>query len=165
MEFTEQDYHFMQRALVLAERAAEHNEVPVGAVAVLDNQIVGEGYNQPITLSDATAHAEIMALRAASQTLSNYRLLNLTLYVTLEPCPMCAAAMVHARIARVIYAASDAKTGACGSAMSLLEHPSHNHQVESHGGLMATAGAELLSNFFRQRRQQIKAARQSKPNA
>lgn len=142
----------MQRALELARQAAAAGEVPVGAVLVCQNQIVGEGYNQPITAIDPTQHAEIVALRAAARHLNNYRLPGTTLYVTLEPCPMCAGAMVHARIARLVYAAADPRTGSAGSVMNLLQHDALNHQVEVEGGVMAEESRALLQEFFRQRR-------------
>jgi len=155
-EFSERDRYFMRRALQLAATAASHSEVPVGAVAVLDDEIIGEGFNCPIESSDPSCHAEIIAIRQACQHLNNYRLPDVRLYVSLEPCPMCAAAMVHARVKQVIYAAADYKTGACHSVMNFFEHPSHNHHVDAVGGLMAEEGGSILSNFFKQRRAEIK---------
>ncbi len=147
------DEKFMQRALQLARKAESHGEVPVGAVLVLGNEIVGEGWNQPIGRHDPSAHAEIMALRDAGQRLQNYRLTDTTLYVTLEPCPMCAGAMVHARVGKVIYAASDPRSGAAGSVFDLLPSDQRfNHVTEAEGGLLADESAELLRQFFRARR-------------
>ena len=142
----------MRRALELAQKAEMEGEVPVGAVLVKDGELIAEGWNRPISHSDPTAHAEIVAMRKAATTLGNYRLSGTTLYVTLEPCPMCAGAMVHARLARLVYAASDPRTGAAGSVMNLLSHPDLNHQVEVAGGLMADSAAEMLQEFFRVRR-------------
>ncbi|WP_041389247.1 tRNA adenosine(34) deaminase TadA [Spiribacter salinus] len=146
------DLRFMARALELAHEAAVAGEVPVGAVVVAGDRIVGEGWNQPIATRDPSAHAEILALRAAGQTLEAYRLPGTRLYVTLEPCPMCLGAMIHARVDEVIYGASDPKTGACGGALSLHEAPAHNHQLTVRGGVEADASAELLKGFFRARR-------------
>nr|WP_049601806.1 tRNA adenosine(34) deaminase TadA [Yersinia nurmii] len=147
----------MRQALELAQRAQEEGEVPVGAVLVLDNQVIGVGWNRPIVHHDPTAHAEIMALRQGGQALQNYRLLNATLYVTLEPCVMCAGAMVHSRIRRLVYGANDVKTGAAGSLVDILRHPGMNHQVEITSGVLAEACSATLSTFFRQRREQQKA--------
>ena len=143
----------MQRALELARQAEAQGEVPVGAVLVGDGKIIGEGFNQPIGRHDPTAHAEIMALRAAGEALRNYRLTNSTLYVTLEPCPMCAGAIVHARVARVVYGASDPRTGAAGSVFDLLPSDQRfNHRTECEGGVLADEASELLRDFFRDRR-------------
>lgn len=142
----------MQRALALAKQAEKAGEVPVGAVLVKAGEVIAEGWNRPISDSDPTAHAEIVALRKAAESLGNYRLPDTTLYVTLEPCPMCAGAMVHARVARLVYAASDPRTGAAGSVMNVLSYPDLNHQVEVEGGLMADVSAEMLQEFFRARR-------------
>ncbi len=146
------DDHWMQRSLELAHKAEAAGEVPVGAVIVLNGELIAEGWNQPISSSDPTAHAEIMALRAAGQKLDNYRLLDAELYVTLEPCPMCVGAMLHARVKRVIYAATDPKTGALGGAYDLLNSVSHNHSFEVTGGVLAEQSRELLQAFFRGRR-------------
>lgn len=143
---------FMQRAIELAQQAAAAGEVPVGAVVVLNGQIIGEGHNQPIAAHDPSAHAEMIALRDAGARLGAYRLPETSLYVTLEPCPMCVGAMIHARVAKVIFGAPDPKTGACGGALSLHNDPSHNHQLEVSGGLEAEASAKLLRDFFRARR-------------
>ncbi|WP_025119833.1 MULTISPECIES: tRNA adenosine(34) deaminase TadA [unclassified Serratia (in: enterobacteria)] len=151
------DEYWMRQALSLALRAQEEGEVPVGALLVLDNQVIGEGWNRPIGRHDPTAHAEIMALRQGGAVLQNYRLLNATLYVTLEPCVMCAGAMVHSRIRRLVYGAADEKTGAVGSLVDILRHPGMNHQVEIVSGVLAEECAATLSNFFRMRRDQKKA--------
>lgn len=152
-EFSEDDVAHMRRALQLAEHARDaEDEVPVGAVLVLDGEIVGLGWNRNITLHDPTAHAEIMAMRAAGEKLANYRMPGATLYVTLEPCAMCAMALVHARIGRVVYAATDPKTGAAGSVFDTLTDPRHNHRITVQGGLLADESAQLLRNFFRARR-------------
>lgn len=143
----------MRRALELARHADEvHGEVPVGAALVLDGRMIGEGWNQTISAHDPTAHAEIVALREAGQHQRNYRLPGSTLYVTLEPCTMCAMALIHARVARVIYATPDPKTGAAGSVFDTLISPRHNHRVAVVSGLGAEASAALLRDFFRQRR-------------
>ena len=146
------DDHWMQHALKLARKAEVAGEVPVGALIVLNGELVAEGWNQPISSSDPTAHAEIIALRAAGQKLDNYRLLDAELYVTLEPCPMCVGAMLHARIKRVIYAATDPKTGALGGAYDLLNSVSHNHSFEVTKGVLEEQSREMLQGFFRERR-------------
>jgi tRNA(adenine34) deaminase len=151
--FSAADAQYMQRALQLAVHARDaENEVPVGAVLVQDGEIVGLGWNRNITLHDPTAHAEIMAMRAAGEKLANHRLSGATLYVTLEPCSMCAMAMIHARLGRVVYAASDPKTGAAGSVFDTLIDARHNHRIEVAGGLLAEESASLLRDFFRARR-------------
>ncbi len=150
------DENWMRYALQLAQQAALQGEVPVGAVLVQDDNILGEGWNQPISLNDPSAHAEMLAMRAAGQVAANYRLPNTTLYVTLEPCCMCAGAMIHARIARVVFGAYDPKTGAAGSLFSVLNDPRHNHQVQISGGVLAEECAELLRTFFRERRLRAK---------
>jgi tRNA(adenine34) deaminase len=142
----------MRRALALAGRAAE-GEVPVGAVLVLDNEMIGEGWNRPIGAHDASAHAEIQALRDAGRRVGNYRLPGTTLYVTLEPCVMCAGAIIHARVARVVYGAPDPKAGACGSVFDLLPSDGRfNHRTDCRGGILAEDCGELLRAFFRARR-------------
>jgi tRNA(adenine34) deaminase len=143
---------FMARALELAREAERAGEVPVGAVIVKDDAIVGEGWNRPISTNDPTAHAEIVALRAAAQKLGTYRLLDTTLYVTLEPCPMCAGAMVHARVKRLVYAATDPRAGAAGTIFNIVQHPSLNHRIECEAGLMADECGTLLRAFFQGRR-------------
>lgn len=151
--FSADDERWMRQALSLAAHARDRdNEVPVGAVLVLDNEAVGEGWNRNITLSDPTAHAEVNALRAAGQALGNYRFPGATLYVTLEPCAMCAMALIHARVARVVYAAADPKTGAAGSVFDTLISERHNHRIDVQGGLLAGEASALLRDFFRQRR-------------
>ena len=142
----------MWEALVLARQAAAAGEVPVGAVVVKDSQIIGRGYNQPISRHDPSAHAEVMALRDAAQHLGNYRLTNCELYVTLEPCCMCVGAILHARIARVVFAAVDPKTGACGSIVNLFAEARLNHHAEVAGGLLADESSQLLKEFFARRR-------------
>ena len=143
---------YMRDALALAKQAAAAGEVPVGAVIVKDNEIIGRGYNQPISRNDPSAHAEVMALRDAAQHLGNYRLTNCDLYVTLEPCCMCVGAIMHARIARVFFGAADPKTGACGSVVNLFAETRLNHHAEVSGGLLAEESAQLLSEFFARRR-------------
>ncbi len=142
----------MRHALQLARRGAQSGEVPVGAVVVRDEQILGQGWNQPIGSNDATAHAEIVAMRAAGQQEKNYRLTDATLYVTLEPCLMCVGAMVHARIKRLVYGALDPKVGAVTSRGEVLELAGLNHRVVAQGGLLAEECGELLQEFFRDRR-------------
>lgn len=151
------DNHWMAYALTLANKAQLVNEVPVGAVLVLDNQVIGEGYNLVISHHDPCAHAEVMALRSGGEAIANYRLLDATLYVTLEPCCMCAGAIVHSRIKRVVYGAHDFKTGAAGSAFSLINDPKHNHQVEVTSGVMAQPCGDIISEFFSRRRTEKKA--------
>ncbi len=155
-----EDERWMRRALERAEEAAAAGEVPVGAVVVRDGEVIGEGANGPIAAADPTAHAEIRALRSAAAREGNYRLPGTTLYVTLEPCPMCAGAIVHARVARLVFGAADPKTGACGGALDLIHDPSHNHRVAVTGGVLAAEAAELLRSFFRRRRAERRAARE-----
>lgn len=155
------DEHWMQHALNLALKAQEEGEVPVGAVLVVDNQVIGEGWNRSIGHHDPTAHAEIMALREGGKNVQNYRLLDATLYVTLEPCVMCAGAMIHSRIRRVVYGAADLKTGAAGSLLDVLGHPGMNHVVQVESGLLAEECSAMLSAFFRERRSQHKALKQA----
>ncbi|WP_428603886.1 tRNA adenosine(34) deaminase TadA [Sedimenticola sp.] len=144
---------FMRHAITLARRAEAEGEVPVGAVLVANGKVVGEGWNRPIISHDPTAHAEIMALRDAGQRLQNYRLPGTTLYVTLEPCPMCAGAIVHSRVNRVVFGATDPKGGAAGTVFRLLPSDQRfNHYVQAQGGLLAEECAELLRTFFRSRR-------------
>jgi tRNA(adenine34) deaminase len=151
--FSSDDERFMLHALELATRAHErHAEVPVGAVVVVDGAIVGEGWNRTVSGNDPSAHAEIVALRAAGAAVGNYRLPGATLYVTLEPCAMCSGAIVHARLKRVVYAADDPKTGAAGSVFDTLVSPLHNHRVVVESGLRAVEAGDLLRAFFRARR-------------
>lgn len=159
MSESELDVKWMTYAMELAKKAEAQGEIPVGAVLVRDNEILGEGYNTPITEHDPTAHAEIKAIRDAGQKANNYRLINSTLYVTLEPCPMCAGAIIHSRITRVVYGAKDYKTGAVGSVMNLLEHDSNNHKVQHTHGVMEEACSHQISAFFKKRREEIKAAK------
>jgi len=144
--------HWMQQALHLAEKAQALGEVPVGAVLVKDDQIIGQGFNQPILNHDPSAHAEIIAMREAGQSVQNYRLVETTLYVTLEPCAMCAMAMVHARIQRVVFATREPRTGAGGSLYQLLQHIGHNHQIEIVEGVMQQESSNLLKQFFKAKR-------------
>lgn len=150
--FSPEDEAWMRRALALARRAAEEGEVPVGAVLVRDGQVIGEGWNRPITAHDPTAHAEIAALRDAGRRVGNYRLVDSTLYVTLEPCVMCAGAMVHARVGRLVFGARDPKTGAVASVLNTLDAPYLNHKVAWSGGLLAEECGTLLKEFFQARR-------------
>jgi tRNA(adenine34) deaminase len=146
------DMSFMQVALSLAEEAGKNGEVPVGAIVVKDGVVIGRGSNAPIAQHDPSAHAEIQAMRDAAKHLGNYRLVDCTLYVTLEPCAMCAGAIQHARIARLVFGASDPKTGACGSVINLMAEERLNHHTEVTGGIMATECGSLLSQFFASRR-------------
>jgi tRNA(adenine34) deaminase len=151
--FSADDERWMRRALELAAHARDvDGEVPVGAVLVVAGEAVGEGWNRNIALNDPSAHAEILALRAAGTRLGNYRFPQATLYATLEPCAMCAMALVHARVARVVYAAADPKTGAAGSVFDTLVSPKHNHRIAVAAGLCADESASLLREFFRSRR-------------
>jgi tRNA(Arg) A34 adenosine deaminase TadA len=153
--FSDADSAWMRRALELADHAERaDDEIPVGAVLVsAAGEVLAEGWNRNITECDPSAHAEIVAMRQAGLKLGNHRLLGSTLYVTLEPCAMCAMAMVHARVVRVVYAASDPKTGACGSVFDLLSDPRHNHRVLVQGGLMAAEAGQRLTGYFRKKRQ------------
>ncbi len=156
---TKNDQQFMQRAIELAQQAEAINEIPVGAVVVYQDNIIGEGFNQSISLNDPSAHAEMLAIRQAGKTLNNYRLLNCTLYVTLEPCAMCAGLLVHSRIKRLVFGADDAKTGSAGSVFNLVASEKLNHQIEVFGGVMAEQCSAMLSAFFKRRRKEIKAAK------
>lgn len=147
------DEHWMRQALECARGAAGLGEVPVGAVVVAGDECLARGWNRPITEHDPTAHAEIVALRGAALRRRNYRLPGTTLYVTLEPCPMCVGAMIHARIGRLVFAAHDPRSGAAGSAFRLLQSPRHNHRVQTEGGLLEHDSAALLRAFFRARRE------------
>ncbi|MGF1707667.1 tRNA adenosine(34) deaminase TadA [Enterovibrio baiacu] len=155
----------MRRAIELAGNAEAEGEVPVGAVVVHNGVVIGEGWNRLIGQHDATAHAEMMALRQAGKVLQNYRLLDATLYVTLEPCPMCASAMVHSRIGKVVFGASDAKTGAAGSVMNLLSYDGVNHHVAYEGGVLDVECREQLQAFFRRRRAEKKAEKEARKAA
>jgi tRNA(adenine34) deaminase len=147
-----QDAKWMQHAFELAQKAELHDEVPVGAVIVHEDQIIGEGWNQPISSNDPTAHAEIIALRDAGKKIGNYRLPNTTMYVTLEPCAMCAGAIVHARVEKLLYAADDLKTGACGSVFNLLQSEKLNHKVDIEKGILEEECRTLLQDFFKAKR-------------
>ena len=147
-----QDVAFMQQAISLAMLAAQHGEVPVGAIVVKNGAIIGQGSNTPIGKHDPTAHAEIVAIRNAAEYLNNYRLVDCTLYVTLEPCAMCAGAIQHARIARLVYGAKDPKTGACGSVVDLMSDTKLNHHTKVESGLLAESSSQLLKSFFASRR-------------
>lgn len=149
------DEYFMAQALELAKQAQSAGEVPVGAVVVKEGVIIGRGYNQPISRHDPTAHAEIVALRDAAQHIGNYRLVGCELFVTLEPCPMCAGAIMHARIARVVYGAPDPKTGACGGVVDLFSDAKLNHHTRVTSGILADHAAQLLQQFFFERRRII----------
>ena len=152
---------YMRLALEQARHAWDLGEVPVGAVVVKDGQVIATGYNQPIAQHDPTAHAEIVALRKAAEVLGNYRLPGCELYVTLEPCVMCSGAMMHARLARVVYGAADPKTGACGSVLNLFEQEQLNHHTAIEGGVMAEECGAMLKDFFAARRAAVAAARRA----
>ena len=146
------DLRYMERAFALAEAAGRQGEVPVGALIVRDGEVLGEGWNRPISEADPTAHAEVVALRAAASRLGNYRLTGATLYVTLEPCAMCSGAIIHARLARAVFGAFDPRTGAAGSVLEVLNTTRLNHRVEITGGVLQAATAAQLQQFFRARR-------------
>lgn len=146
------DEHFMELALERARRAAREGEVPVGAILVAGDEVIGEGWNQPIASSDPTAHAEIIALRAGAQRLGNYRLAACTLYATLEPCAMCVGALMNARVARLVFGAWDPKAGACGSVIDLPRQPRLTHRIDVFGGVRSDESAALLKQFFESRR-------------
>lgn len=156
IELESPDIHWMRRALELAHMAAGEGEVPVGAVLVKEGKLIAEGYNRPIAENDPSGHAEMRVLREAGKVMSNYRLPDTTLYVTLEPCPMCAGAIVHARISRLVYGAADPRTGAAGSVFNILQSEALNHRCEVSGGVLAEESATLLQDFFRRRRQVVK---------
>jgi len=151
----------MQRAFELAQQAEQLDEIPVGAVVVYQGKIIGEGFNQSILLNDPSAHAEMIAIRQAGKHVNNYRLLDCTLYVTLEPCPMCAGLLVHSRIKRLVYASPDLKTGAAGSAFNLVGSSQLNHQIVVENGIMTEQCSELLSGFFKRRRSEKKLAKKA----
>lgn len=150
------DEYWMSIALEQADIAEQHGEIPVGAVLVKDDELIATGYNLSILNHDPSAHAEMQAIRSAGSVLSNYRMIDCTLYVTLEPCSMCAGLLVHSRIKRVVFGAKDAKTGAAGSVMNLLQHEQLNHQVEITEGVLADLCSAKLSAFFKRRRAEIK---------
>nr|WP_228289604.1 tRNA adenosine(34) deaminase TadA [Shewanella cyperi] len=155
------DERWMREALAQAALAEAEGEVPVGAVLVKDGELIATGFNHNIGLNDPSAHAEMQCLRLGGRLLDNYRLLGTTLYVTLEPCAMCAGAMVHSRIQRLVFGARDEKTGAAGTVVNLLQHPAFNHQVEISAGVLAEQCSAQLSEFFRRRRQEKKALKQA----
>lgn len=157
-----QDEYWMRLAQQEARKAEAIGEVPVGAVVVKDNELIATGFNQVISRHDSSAHAEILALRAAGDSIQNYRLVECTLYVTLEPCPMCCGALVHARFKRVVFGAADYKTGAMGSVMNLAQHESLNHQLQIQGGVLADDCAAMISDFFQKRRDEKKRLKQQK---
>lgn len=159
------DEYWMEKALNYANEAAAINEIPVGAVLVKDNQLISYGYNRSIIDNDPSAHAEMMAIREAGKVLNNYRLIDCTLYVTLEPCSMCAGLLVHSRIKRLVFGAKDAKTGSAGSIMNLLQEPRLNHQVEVTSDVMSEQCGAVISAFFKRRREEKKAAKQAARNA
>lgn len=159
MEQHEQDQFWMRKALLLAERANSVDEVPVGAVVVLNGEVIGEGWNKPISGHDPTAHAEIIALRDAASRIGNYRLVDADLYVTIEPCTMCAGAIVHARIRRLVYGASEQKAGVVDSNCQLFQRPWINHRIEVVSGVLADACSAKISAFFQRRRAEKKAAK------
>lgn len=155
------DQFFMQQALLLAEQAQQQGEIPVGAILVCNNVIIARGWNQSIQLNDPSAHAEMQAIRKAGITLANYRMLDCTLYVTLEPCPMCAGLLVHSRIKRLVYGADDLKTGSCGSVFNLAQSDKLNHQIDITSGVLQQQCSTMLSAFFKRRRQEQKAAKKT----
>jgi len=161
LEQQKTDEKWMTYALSLADKAEQENEIPVGAVLVKDDKVVAEGWNLSILNHDACAHAEIMAIREAGKVVENYRLIDCTLYVTLEPCPMCAGALVHARIKRLVYGAGDYKTGAAGSVFDLVRSDKLNHQIEVTEGIFAEQCADKISAFFKRRRKEKKALKQA----
>lgn len=150
------DASYMRQAMLLAENAQAIGEVPVGAIVVVDSLIIGQGYNQSITTHDPSAHAEMLAIKEAAKNLQNYRLVDATLYVTLEPCPMCAGLLVHGRVKRIVFGAYDQKTGATGTVMNLVQHESLNHKIEVTGGCLQDECSAQISDFFKQRRRQKK---------
>ncbi|WP_415893462.1 tRNA adenosine(34) deaminase TadA [Neptuniibacter sp. PT8_73] len=162
MDQREIDERWMEEALLLADRAEEINEVPVGAIVVLDGEVIGRGWNQPISGHDPTAHAEILALRDAAANVGNYRLVGADLYVTIEPCTMCTGAIVHSRIRRVIFGAVEAKAGAVQSNGQLLDQAWMNYRVEVEAGVLAERCSEKISAFFKRRRAEIKAEKLAK---
>ena len=160
MSQLERDIHYMTMAMDMAEKAEEKGEVPVGAILVKDDEVISTGFNFCIGSHDPSAHAEMQCLRQAGKILENYRLLDTTLYVTLEPCAMCAGAMVHSRVSRLVFGANDAKTGAAGTVLDLVRHPAFNHQLEVTQGVLAEECGEQLSLFFRRRRKEKKVLKQ-----
>ncbi|WNC67766.1 tRNA adenosine(34) deaminase TadA [Thalassotalea nanhaiensis] len=151
------DERFMRQAILLAEKAEAEGEIPVGAVLVCNGEVIAQGWNQSIQLHDPSAHAEMQAIRKAGPNMENYRMLDCTLYVTLEPCPMCAGLLVHSRVKRLVFAASDLKTGSCGSVFNLANNEKLNHQVEITSGVLKEECSTMLSAFFKRRRKEKKA--------
>ncbi|EGU52677.1 tRNA-specific adenosine-34 deaminase [Vibrio nigripulchritudo ATCC 27043] len=164
MPFSEQDEQFMRHAMALADRAEQEGEVPVGAVLVKDGEVIAEGWNRSIGQHDATAHAEIQVLRKAGSAIENYRLLDTTLYVTLEPCPMCAGALLHSRVKRIVYGAPDLKAGAAGTVLNLFESQASYHYAVIESGLLEQECREQLQSFFKRRRKEKKALKEKKSN-
>lgn len=162
-DITSSDHEFMKQALDQAQCAYDAGEVPVGAVVVLNGEIIGRGFNQPITTLDPSAHAEVVAIRDAAKNIGNYRLLGATLYVTVEPCAMCAGCLVHSRIARVVYGATEPKSGVIESSMRFLENGFLNHKVESCSGVMSDESYLLMSSFFKMRREGKKKLKSKTP--
>jgi len=158
------DEKFMLAAIALAKKAEQHDEIPVGAVVVANGEIIGEGFNQSIMNNDPSAHAEMIAIRQAGEKVQNYRLIDCTLYVTLEPCPMCSGLLVHSRINRLVYGAADLKTGSAGSVFNLTHSDKLNHQINVVAGVLEKPCSTLLSNFFKRRRAEKKAKKQSLKN-
>jgi len=158
----QQDEFWMNYVQTVAAKAEAIGEVPVGAIIVLDNKLIAEGWNQSITQNDPTAHAEVMALKKAGEVLNNYRLIDTTLYVSLEPCPMCAGAMVHARVKRIVFGAFDEKTGAAGSVFNLVDNPQLNHQLLTTSGVNQAACSQQISQFFQKRRAAHKRKKRNK---
>jgi len=165
IESEKNDLYFMQRAFELAQQAEQLDEIPVGAVVVYQGKIIGEGFNQSILLNDPSAHAEMIAIRQAGKHRNNYRLLDCTLYVTLEPCPMCAGLLVHSRIKRLVFASPDLKTGAAGSALNLVDNEQFNHQIAVVEGVMQEQCSQLLSGFFKRRRNEKKITKKAQKRA
>ncbi len=163
--FTEQDEYFMRQAMRLAAKAEEQGEVPVGAVLVKDGKVIAQGWNRSIGNHDATAHAEMQVLREAGEALQNYRLLDTTLYVTLEPCPMCAGALLHSRVKRIVFGAPDLKAGAAGTVLNIFTSPAAYHYATVENGLLEDECREQLQAFFKRRRKEIKALKQEKKRA
>ncbi|WP_279387042.1 tRNA adenosine(34) deaminase TadA [Parashewanella spongiae] len=159
---SEQDQHFMQQAMNMAEQAEAMGEVPVGAILVKNNEVIATGYNLSIGDHNPCGHAEILCLQNAGKALENYRLIDTTLYITLEPCAMCAGAIVHARVGRVVFGAKDEKTGAAGTVLNVLQHSSANHVVEVESGVLAEECGQQLSQFFKRRRKEKKLLKQQK---
>ncbi len=160
--FSAQDEYFMRQAMELAAKAEEQGEVPVGAILVKEGEVIAQGWNRSISNHDATAHAEMLVLREAGEALQNYRLLDTTLYVTLEPCPMCAGALLHSRVKRIVYGAPDLKAGAAGTVLNIFTSPAAFHYATVEKGLLEDECREQLQAFFKRRRKEIKALKEEK---